>query len=118
MGFQEKLRSCRKQKGLTQGQLGALVGLSGPTIRMYELGLRRPTIDTLKKIANVFNLSTDVLLENEGSIDDIELRDIQFRKTYESLSPESQKDLLNFLEFLRIKEAQNQAEEAQQKKNS
>ena len=118
MGFQEKLRACRKQKGLTQSQLGGLVGLSGPTIRMYELGLRRPSIDTLKKIASIFDLSTDALLDDDGSVDSIELRDIHFRKTYEGLSPEGKKELLNFLEFLRIKEAQNQAEEAKQKKNS
>lgn len=118
MGFNEKLRECRTKMKLTQSQLGELIGLSGSTIRLYELGLRRPSIDRLQQLADVIGITTDALLDNDGSVDNIELRDIQFRKTYEGLSPEGKKELLNFLEFLRIKEAQTQAEEAKQKKNS
>lgn len=58
-----KLRSLREKKGLLQKELGNDLNISASTIGMYEQGRREPDNETLKKIANYFEVSTDFLLD-------------------------------------------------------
>ena len=44
-----KIKEIRKQKGLTQKQLGDLCGMADSAIRRYENGNANPKIETLKK---------------------------------------------------------------------
>ena len=45
-----KIKLARKSKGLTQSQLGEIMGLSGSMIGQWENGLRKPKIETLVRI--------------------------------------------------------------------
>lgn len=74
----ETIKTLRKAKGLTQKELGSLVGCSESTICMYESGRRSPDYETLMRIANVFNCSIDKLLNNEKPLvnDDEELTEV------------------------------------------
>ena len=65
----ETLKKLRKSKGLTQAELGKILGVSPSTIGMYEQGRRTPDKDALIAISNYFNVSTDYLLENEKAPD-------------------------------------------------
>jgi len=47
----QKIKSTRKQKGLSQEQLAKLVGYKVGTISKYELGYRSPDIGMLRRIA-------------------------------------------------------------------
>lgn len=47
----ENIRRIRKERGLTQKQLGELCGINEANIRKYELGNQNPKIDTIQKIA-------------------------------------------------------------------
>ena len=60
--FNERLRSLRKSKRLTMKDLAKLIDLSEPTISGYESGTRKPDIDTLNRLADIFNVSVDYLL--------------------------------------------------------
>ncbi len=60
-----KLRELRKQKNLSMKELAKIFNLSESTISLYERGLHEPEIDTLKKFATYFGVSTDYLLGNE-----------------------------------------------------
>ena len=60
-----KLRTLRKDRGLTQSELGKALGVSPSTIGMYEQGRREPDKDALLAIANFFNVTTDYLLGND-----------------------------------------------------
>lgn len=60
--FGNNLRILRKSRGYTQEQFGKLLGVSGSTIGMYEQNRRAPQSTMLKKISDVFNISTDALL--------------------------------------------------------
>lgn len=51
MDVAEKIRYFRQQKGLSQEQFGKRAGIHEQSIRKYELGIRKPKIDQLKKIA-------------------------------------------------------------------
>ena len=61
----ELIRKFRKERGLTQQQLGKLCGIADSNIRKYENGGQRPKIETLRKIANALNIPVSELLEYE-----------------------------------------------------
>ena len=63
------LKSLRKEKGLTQKQLGTNIGSSERGIQQYELGERKPGFDALIALADFFEVSLDYLVgrdENRG----------------------------------------------------
>lgn len=57
----ELIRVQRKRKGLTQKQLAEAVGVSTPSIRIYELGKRTPNEKMLCQIADALAISPEVL---------------------------------------------------------
>ncbi|MEN6325836.1 MAG: helix-turn-helix transcriptional regulator [Syntrophomonas sp.] len=60
--FGDILAELRKNKGLSQYELSEQLGLSRGQISNYELGTRQPDYDTLLRIAEYFNVTTDYLL--------------------------------------------------------
>ncbi len=62
-GFAERLRELRRQKDLSQSDLGERIGVHLTHISRYERGLSRPTADTLKRLADALGVSGDYLLE-------------------------------------------------------
>ncbi|MBQ1924337.1 MAG: helix-turn-helix transcriptional regulator [Lachnospiraceae bacterium] len=60
--FGAKLKKLRTEEGLTQQQLGELLGVSKSVVSYYEVNERVPSPDTLVKISKVFHVSTDYLL--------------------------------------------------------
>ena len=59
MNASEAIKYHRKKGGLTQVQLGKLIGVSGATITRYERRQLIPNIETIENIANVLNISMD-----------------------------------------------------------
>jgi transcriptional regulator with XRE-family HTH domain len=62
-GFAQRLRELRKQKNLSQTELGHLAGLHYTHIGRFERGASRPSGDTLKRLADALGVSSDYLLE-------------------------------------------------------
>lgn len=62
MTLGNRLQSLRREKGLTQAQLGSFFNLAESTISLYESGKRSPDYDTLKRLASFFDVSLDYLL--------------------------------------------------------
>ena len=60
--FNEILRDLREDKNLRQKDLADILAIDQRSISFYELGKYEPSLDTLKKIAIYFNVSTDYLL--------------------------------------------------------
>ena len=58
-----RIRELRKQSGVTMKFFGDIIGVSESCVSQYENGKRQPDYETLKKIADYFNVSTDYLLE-------------------------------------------------------
>lgn len=56
MSISENIRKARKKAGLTQRQLGELIGVSESQIGSYENGYRKPKIETLQKITNALDV--------------------------------------------------------------
>lgn len=60
--FGEILKELRQRSGLTQIQLAERIWVTKATVSCYERNERVPSSENLKKIANVFHVSTDYLL--------------------------------------------------------
>ncbi|PRX18098.1 transcriptional regulator with XRE-family HTH domain [Orenia metallireducens] len=60
--FKKRIRQLRKEHKLTQQQLADKIGVGRATIAGYETKGKEPGYDTLKKLAEIFNVSTDYLL--------------------------------------------------------
>ena len=60
--FGEKLRALRKDKNMTQVDLAKALNLDKSSIAKYESAGIIPSVDTLQKIAGLFNVSIDYLL--------------------------------------------------------
>ena len=58
----ERLKKLRLKKGLSQTELGDLLGTDNSNISNWERGISKPDIDMLIKIAHFFDTSTDYLL--------------------------------------------------------
>ena len=67
-----RIKAAREKKQLTQEQLAELVDLSTMHISVIERGVKLPKLETLINIANVLDVSADVLLQdvinNRGEI--------------------------------------------------
>lgn len=60
--MERRLLSLRKNQKLSQYDLADRLGFSRGKLANYEQGQREPDYDTLKKIADFFEVSTDYLL--------------------------------------------------------
>ncbi len=58
----DTLRQLRKEKCLTQKQLGERVYVEASTIALYEAGDRSPSLEVLVRLARVLGVTTDYLL--------------------------------------------------------
>lgn len=72
MEINEKIRYFRKQRGISQELLAERTGINVNTIRKYEIGIRKPKVEQLKKIADGLEISAieflDIEIENEADL--------------------------------------------------
>ena len=60
--FNENLKIARERKGISQKDLAERIGVAKSTYSLYESGNREPNVQTIKKIADILNVSADELL--------------------------------------------------------
>ncbi len=70
--IKENIKFYRKQLGLTQGQLAEMLHGKKSLISNYENGHSTPDIYTLCKLAAIFDVSLDELVEYEKEPNDKE----------------------------------------------
>ena len=64
-GLGETIKALRLEKGLTQPQLAALVGVSSGMIYIWENNVNEPKASNLKALATALDVSVDTLLSDE-----------------------------------------------------
>ena len=67
MDLGEKLYRLRKSKGLTQAQLGQMVGVTEAAIRSYESGKRNPKEKHLERIAKALDIRKEAVADYGAS---------------------------------------------------
>ena len=59
----ERIKLLRKEKGMTQLQIQMKIGIDQSDYSKIERGIRYPTIDQLKSLAETFDTSIDYIVE-------------------------------------------------------
>ena len=62
MEFRHRLKELRKEYGIKQKDLGAVLGMGATAIANYESGKNKPSICVLHVLADVFHVSMDYLI--------------------------------------------------------
>lgn len=62
MILNERLKKLRLQTGVTQKAIAEGIGVTSVSVQRFEYGTARPKLDTVIKIADFFDVSTDYLL--------------------------------------------------------
>ena len=60
-----RIRRIRTARGLSQAELGSMVGLSADRVQQYENGYRKPKMDKLKEIAAALGVETMAFTDPE-----------------------------------------------------
>ena len=69
--FGEKIKLYRENRKMTQNEVADILGVSSATISKYESGALEPNIESLKRLAELFEISIDELLNDEEKKFDI-----------------------------------------------
>lgn len=110
MEFNERLRTIRKENGLTQAELAEKAGIAVNSVRLYESGKVIPKLDTIARIARAMGLTASDFVggqwgkfqggfcsEEEVQRDDREARLIYY---FQNLNEDGQATALERLEEL------------------
>ena len=77
MSFANRIKQLRIDNNLTQKDIAEKLGMTPTGISYWESGNAVPNYETLKKLADLFNVSIDFLIGNEKTNDE---NDVLFRK--------------------------------------
>ena len=92
----DKIAKLRKRKGLSQEELANELEVSRQSVFKWEAGENTPDLEKIKKLAKLFNVSFDILLDDDKDLKETSesseklatvepaRRPIKFRKTYDS----------------------------------
>jgi transcriptional regulator with XRE-family HTH domain len=108
--FQERLRTAREFRELSQGELAQRAGLQASAVSHFETGTRKPSFDNLKRLADALKVSTDYLLGRTTEMQATAASADRLHRHYSGLSAEYQEMADEFVEML--------AQRAQQKKDA
>ncbi len=100
----KRIQELRKQTGLTQAQLAEKVNISHTQLTRYESKDVQPPADVLKRLAGVFDVSIDYLVNGNKS-DKVEqtLKDAELIKQFKQLDKlpdEEKKSILKVINAL------------------
>jgi len=98
----QRIASLRKASGFSQAQLASLLNVSRNIVSNIEIGRIQITADILVKLARIFRVSTDSILEVEPPATDpqsISLKLVRRLKKIESLPPIQQRSVLHTLDL-------------------
>lgn len=66
------LKELRKEKGMTQEQLGEVLGVSGRTVSRWETGFNMPDLSILIQIADYYDVEIREILDGERRNEDMD----------------------------------------------
>lgn len=100
----KRIQELRKQIGLTQAQLAAKIDVSHTQLTRYESKDIQPPADVLQRLASIFDVSIDYLVNGNKS-DKVEqtLKDAELIKQFKQLDhmpEEEKKSILKVLSAL------------------
>ena len=103
--FAKRLKRGRELMGITQRELGELLGVTDRAVGLWESGKRIPNTDMLKKIADLFDCTVDYLLGHTNerkpySDTDIDPEKAEILNRAKDLSPEAWEQFRRAVEWV------------------
>ena len=68
MTFREKIKECREEAGLSQNDIAERLSVTRQAISKWERGINEPDIETIVRLADMYNVTIDQLLRADLSI--------------------------------------------------
>lgn len=93
-----KLKELREKRGLTQEELAKLIKIEQNTYSNYEKEKTQPKLETLIKIADLYNISLDYLLERK-CIDGLSTQEYELITMFRQLINSEQKRVISHLKM-------------------
>ena len=76
--FADRIKDLRIQSDLTQQEVADKLNVTKQTVSQYERGLRRPDMESLEAISDVFNVSVDYILgKSDVTIQIVDEKDLE-----------------------------------------
>ncbi|BES63671.1 hypothetical protein SANA_01100 [Gottschalkiaceae bacterium SANA] len=100
MGFPERLKALRLEKGLMQEELAKTIKTTNATISKYENGRIEPNLETLQLLAEYFDISVDYLLDKTNVRHHTET--LAFHTT-EDLTEEELEEVKRYIDYIKTK---------------
>ena len=69
MSIGNKIKEYREKNNMTQKEIAEILGVEPGTISKYESGMIEPNIESLKRLADTFNIAVDELIKDEEKFD-------------------------------------------------
>lgn len=101
----ERLRELRLKRGMTQTQVGDLIGVSCVTIGRYEAGEREPSNAKIAALADYFGVSVDYLMGHDQQQETAfsSPKQQQILSELGNLSEEQLEEVLRYAEYVKQK---------------
>ena len=90
MNFSDKLRLLIEERNLTQKRVANDLNIAPSTMGGYVQGSSEPDFETLKRLAQYFDVTTDYLLNIHSDKSESFLED-ELLRVFRSLTPEQQR---------------------------
>jgi len=102
----EKIKKLRLARGYTQRVFAQELAISAGYLSQLEMGLRKPSRELVRKMADVFGASLDYLLRDEPapSVEGVPEEIVEFFRS-ERVTEGDREELLNFFDFWRTERA-------------
>ena len=99
MTFGQKMAFCRKEKKLSQAELGKLSGINGDIIGKYERDEMKPSIEKAKKLADALDVTLDYLVA-DGELKNLDKKTLQRLEDINKLPAEDKNNIFYTLDNL------------------
>lgn len=97
----ERLKKLRKERGMYQKEVCEKIGIAQNTLSGYENGDRTPSPKIIKKLAELYGVTTDYLMGNDMSMADLEEEfpeGVQvLRRATKELTPEARAKMIKLM---------------------
>lgn len=107
MTLGEKIKQLRKEKDWSQTQLAQKLGVHPKHISKYENDVHNPPVETLAKIADIFGVSVDYLLnEHPKIISGTAIKDnkvLEYFEAVDKMDPEYKKMVFDLIDLITFK---------------
>lgn len=103
--YNDILKKLRSDKGVSQQIVADYLSITKQAYSLYELGKREPDFETLLKLGEYFDVSTDYLLRGaeENKVTETDLKFALFNGT-EGVTDEMFEEVKRFAEMVKLRE--------------